>query len=206
MRCPSQRHDQISPFVQEYLQAFNRSLHALDASAMERAGVILADLYRRGGKLLVCGNGGSAAIANHWLCDHLKGVQTDTGLKPKVISLSANLEIITAIANDIAYDEVFTYQLATLADPQDVLITVSASGNSENIVRAIRWAKAHAVTTIALTGFAGGRSAELADVNLHVDAANYGVVEDAHHAIMHILAQFVRQWHMPPEMVAQRTF
>jgi len=110
-----------------------------------------------------CGNGGSAAIANHLQCDFLKGAQTDTELLPRVVSLSSHLELITAIANDIAYDEVFAYQLRTLARPGDVLLTISSSGNSENIVRAVQWARDNRVGSIALTGFDGGRSATLAD-------------------------------------------
>ncbi|MBF0152774.1 MAG: SIS domain-containing protein [Magnetococcales bacterium] len=206
MSCPTQRHEHVTPFFQEYTQALQLALVSVEQGALEQASAILVELYRRGGKLLVCGNGGSAAISNHWLCDHMKGVQTDTGLAPRVISLSANLEMITAIANDISYDEVFAYQLATLANPRDVLVTVSASGDSENIVRAIQWARKHEVSTIALTGFSGGRSAQFADVNIHVDGSNYGVIEDAHQAIMHMLAQFIRQWHMTPEIITQRKF
>ncbi|MBF0176857.1 MAG: SIS domain-containing protein [Magnetococcales bacterium] len=204
--CPTHRHDKVDTYFQEYVQALLHGLHLLDQATLSRVCDTLVGLYRRGGKLFVCGNGGSAAISNHLLCDHLKGVRTDTGLLPKVISLSTNLEIITAIANDISYADVFVYQLASLAAPQDVLLTISASGDSENIVRAVQWAREHAVTTMALTGFAGGRSAQLADFNLHIPVANYGIVEDAHQAIMHILAQFIRQWHMNPETVAKRKF
>ncbi len=139
-------------------------------------------------------------------CDFLKGVQTDTDLRPRVVSLSSHIELITAIANDIAYRDVFVYQLRSLARPGDVLLTVSASGDSENIVQAVRWAKDHGVGTIALTGFGGGRSAKMADINLHVRAMNYGIVEDIHQSLMHILAQHLRQGGMPAEMVGKRLF
>ena len=98
------------------------------------------------------------------------------------------------------------YPLRTMARPGDVLISISSSGNSENIVRAVAWARDNGVGTIALTGFSGGRSADDADVNLHVDAANYGVVEDVHQSLIHVLAQYLRQKAMPPELVASRTF
>jgi len=122
------------------------------------------------------------------------------------VSLASHLELITAIANDISYDEIFAYQLKTLASVGDVLVTISSSGNSENIVRAIDWAKANGVGTIAMTGFAGGRSARLADVNLHVAAENYGIAEDVHQSLMHCLAQYLRQREMPETLVRERKF
>jgi D-sedoheptulose 7-phosphate isomerase len=93
-----------------------------------------------------------------------------------------------------------------MANPGDVLLTVSSSGNSENIVRAVRLARENKVHTISMTGFDGGRSAELADVNLHVRAANYGIVEDVHQSLMHALAQFLRQQAMPAGLIDQRKF
>ena len=123
---------------------------------------------------------------------------------PGVVSLSATVELITAIANDIDYAEIFAYQLRNAARPGDVLITISSSGNSENIVRALAWARDNGLTTIAMSGFSGGRSATTADINLHVAAANYGVVEDAHQSLMHILAQYVRHVRNPAEQVCRR--
>jgi phosphoheptose isomerase len=116
------------------------------------------------------------------------------------------VEIITAIGNDISYDEVFAYQLRSLAKPGDLLITISSSGDSENIVRTVQWAKANDVPVISMTGFNGGRSAELADVNLHVDADNYGIIEDVHQSLMHLLAQYIRQAHMDEETIRERKF
>src|SRR5207302_2925624 len=110
-----------------------------------RAAKLLEIAVVGGRTVFSCGNGGSAAIANHLLCDFIKGVQTDTALRPRVISLASHLELITAIANDIAYDEIFVYQLRTMATADDVLLTISSSGDSENIVRAIEWAHAHRV-------------------------------------------------------------
>ena len=114
--------------------------------------------------------------------------------------------MITAIANDISYDDVFVYQLKTLAEPNDVLITISCSGDSENIVRAAKWAKNNKLKIISFTGFKGGRSADIADVNLQVDAENYGIVEDLHQGLMHILAQFLRLSHMDNTTILDRNF
>lgn len=167
---------------------------------------MLTRVHRDGGMIYSCGNGGSAAIANHLVCDHCKAVQSDTGLHPRVYSLSATIEIMTAVSNDLSYDEVFVYQLRSLARPGDALVSISSGGDSENIVRAVSWAKDNGIPVIAMTGFSGGRSAALADVSLHVDAHNYGVIEDVHQSLMHILAQYIRQAHMDEETIRQRKF
>ena len=102
---------------------------------------LILNHYLSNKNIFVCGNGGSASISNHFICDHLKGTSSNTNLLPKIFSLSSNLEIITAIANDIKYDEIFSFQLSRLARQGDCLITISSSGNSENIIKAIKWAK-----------------------------------------------------------------
>ena len=112
----------------------------------------------------------------------MKGVRTGTDLSPRVISLSTNVELLTAIANDIGYEDVFAYQLQSQAQPGDVLIAVSSSGRSPNIVHALTWARDHGLRTIALTGFGGGDARAMAEVAIHVDSANYGIVEDLHQA------------------------
>ncbi len=206
MTFPDQKFDTPGAFADAYFEHLARAAASVDRRAIEAAANMLGATYGAGGTVFACGNGGSAAISNHLHCDHLKGVQTDTQLRPKVVSLSATIETITAIANDISYDEIFVYQLRTLAEPGDALITVSSSGDSENVVRACRWAKENGVATIAMTGFSGGRSATIADVNLHVAGDNYGVVEDVHQSLMHILAQFIRQAHMNAELIAERKF
>jgi len=153
-----------------------------------------------------CGNGGSAAIANHLQCDHVKGVRTTTDLTPRVVSLSANVELLTAIANDRGYEDVFTYQLQSQSRPGDVLIAISSSGRSPNIVRALTWARDRGLRTIALTGFDGGGAKAVAEVAIHVDDANYGVIEDLHQAIMHALAQYIRQSRMTADVISSSVF
>jgi D-sedoheptulose 7-phosphate isomerase/D-glycero-D-manno-heptose 1,7-bisphosphate phosphatase len=145
-------------------------------------------------------------VANHLQCDHVKGVRNGTDLSPRVVSLSANVELLTAIANDLAYEEVFAYQLESQARPGDVLIAISSSGCSPNIVNALAFAREHGLHTIALTGFSGGDVKSMADVAIHVDCTNYGVVEDLHQAVMHAIAQYVRQSRMTPGAIATSTF
>jgi len=206
MPFPDKKYAEIARLCDAYFEEAARAAASVDRDALARAGSMVAGAYGAGRCVYSCGNGGSAAIANHLVCDHMKGCQTDTDLKPRVVSLSANLETLTAIANDISYDEVFAYQLRTLGRSGDVLITVSSSGDSENVVRACRAAREAGVQVIAMTGFAGGRSAGLADVNLHVQGDNYGVVEDTHQSLMHILAQFTRMAHMPEALIGERRF
>ena len=206
MTFPDKKYAAVGDLADDYFGRYAHAAGSVDRARLAEAAAMLEAAYERGATVYVCGNGGSAAISNHLTCDHLKGAQTDTDLKPRVVSLAATLETITAIANDISYDEIFVYQLRTLAQAGDVLISISSSGDSENVVRACQWAKDTGVSVIAMTGFAGGRSAALADVNLHVVGDNYGVVEDTHQSLMHILAQFIRLSRMDAGAIPARKF
>jgi D-sedoheptulose 7-phosphate isomerase/D-glycero-D-manno-heptose 1,7-bisphosphate phosphatase len=181
-------------------------MSSVEGAAVDNAAAILLSAYRRGAAVFACGNGGSAAIANHLQCDHLKAVRTKTDLTPRVVSLSTSMELLTAIANDMAYEQVFAYQLQSQAQPGDVLVAISSSGRSPNIVRALAWAREHDLRTIALTGFDGGDAKTMAEVCIHVEAANYGIVEDLHQAIMHALAQYIRQSRMSPDTISSTVF
>jgi len=123
-----------------------------------------------------------------------------------VLSLSTNVELLTAIANDMGYENVFVYQLQSQSRPGDVLMAVSSSGRSANIVRALEWARDHGLRTIAITGFAGGQARTVAEVSLHVECTNYGVVEDLHQAVMHALAQYIRHSRMTPDAISASVF
>jgi D-sedoheptulose 7-phosphate isomerase len=206
MTFPDQKFVDAGSYASAYFAQITAAASSVNREKIEQAAAILTKIYSSGGTVYACGNGGSAAISNHLVCDHCKLVQTDTDLTPRVASLSTTVEMITAIANDISYDEVFLYQLRSLAEPGDALITISSSGDSENVVRAAQWAKENGLPVIAMTGFSGGRSAAIADVNLHVAADNYGVIEDVHQSLMHILAQHVRQAHMDEAVIKQRKF
>ncbi len=206
MTFPDKKFADVGSYASAYFAQMTSAAASIDQGKLKQAAAILTKIYGSGGTVYSCGNGGSAAISNILVCVHGKIVQTDTDLTPRVVSLSATVEMITAIANDISYDEVFAYQLRSLAKPGDALITISSSGDSENIVRAALWAKDNGIPVIAMTGFSGGRSADIADVNLHVTADNYGVIEDLHQSLMHILAQHIRQAHMDEAVISQRKF
>ncbi|MCB0264193.1 MAG: SIS domain-containing protein [Calditrichaeota bacterium] len=206
MSFPDNKYKDAGSFIDAYFAEYSAAAKSVNREKLQQAADILTRVYTEGGIVYSCGNGGSAAIANHLVCDHCKLVRTDTTLTSRIVSLSATVEIITAIGNDISYDEVFAYQLRCLAKKGDALITISSSGNSENIVRAAAWAKENGIPVISLTGFEGGRSAQIADVNLHVTADNYGVIEDVHQSLMHVLAQYIRQAHMDEHLIQERKF
>ncbi len=206
MTFPDEKFDDIGAFADAYFDKIASAAASVDRAKLVQAADALERTYRQSNTLFVCGNGGSAAIAGTFVCDHSKLVQTDTDLKAKVISLADNMSMITAIANDLSYDDIFLYQLQTLAGERDTLLTISASGDSENVVKAAKWARDNKMEVIAFTGFQGGRMADLATVHLHVEADNYGVIEDVHQSLMHMLAQYVRLKQMPAELIAKRKF
>jgi D-sedoheptulose 7-phosphate isomerase/D-glycero-D-manno-heptose 1,7-bisphosphate phosphatase len=203
---PARQYPDGGSFGSAYAGELARAFATIDMVAVARAGKLLNDAYNRDAAVFACGNGGSASIANHLQCDHVKGVRNGTDLTTRVFSLSTNIELFSAIANDHGYDLVFEHQLQSLARPGDVLIAVSSSGRSPNIIRALEWANQHGMHTVALTGFSGGAARELASVSMHVSSDNYGIIEDAHQACMHLLAQYVRQSRMTPDDVTANTF
>jgi phosphoheptose isomerase len=204
--CPSKRFATPGSYLDQYVEEGAQAFATIDRAQFNLAVFILADALERDATIFSCGNGGSAAIANHMACDHQKGLSSDTQLRPRVVSLSANAEVLTAVGNDIGYAEVFAFPLRLHARSGDVLVTISSSGNSENIVRALKAASELKMKTVAMTGFDGGRSRRMADAAIHVDHHNYGVVEDVHQACMHVLAQFLRHRVIPEEMLGRCQF
>jgi phosphoheptose isomerase len=205
-KFPAARYASVPPFFHRYAEEAARAWRTIEPAALDRAVAILLEAYTQGAGVFSCGNGGSASIANHLECDHVKGVRTATDLTPRVVSLSANVELLSAIANDMGYENVFVYQLQSQARPGDALIAVSSSGRSPNITRALTWARDHGLRTIALTGFDGGPARAVAEVAIHVNGTNYGIIEDLHQAIMHALAQYIRQSRMTSEAISANVF
>jgi D-sedoheptulose 7-phosphate isomerase/D-glycero-D-manno-heptose 1,7-bisphosphate phosphatase len=205
-KFPAAPYDSAAVYFSAYAEETARAASSVETTAVARAAEILLDAYTREATVFSCGNGGSASIANHLQCDHTKNVGNSTDLLPRVMSLSVNVEVLTAIANDHAYDHVFTHQLRSQSRPGDVLVAVSSSGRSANIVTALRWARDHGLRTISLTGFDGGEARTIADVSIHVNGTNYGVIEDLHQAIMHALAQYIRQSRMTPAAISSSVF
>lgn len=190
---PGSYYEDCGEFCDDYFTGVAKAAASVDRAEIVRAAALLKSVVDQGGTVFACGNGGSAAISNHLTCDCLKGIRNGTSAKPNVFSLASTVELITAIANDFSYDKVFSFQLESHGKKGDLLIVISSSGSSPNIIEALHRAKEMGIKTIAMTGFSGGEAARLADVNLWVKADNYGIVEDVHQSLMHILAQHARQ-------------
>lgn len=173
--------------VRDYLDRVRREIERLDVGQIEAFSQLVEAAYHAGRLVFIIGNGGSGANASH-LCEDLAKCTLrdfETQKRLRVLSLTDNAPWLTAVANDLAYDRVFVEQLKNLATPGDVLLAISGSGNSPNILKAVEWANAHGMTTLGITGFGGGRLREMAARNLHVGVDDMGIVESLHQVVFH---------------------
>jgi D-sedoheptulose 7-phosphate isomerase len=166
---------------------------AIDLESLEHAALMLLACQARGRVVFVVGNGGSAATASHFACDLSKGTRRDGPPTFHVVSLTDNVPLLTAWANDSGYDRVFSEQIHALACPGDILVVISASGNSPNVLAVIETARSCGMSVIGLTGRSGGHLANLVDVLMHVPSDRIEVVEDAHLVAAHSLCVAVRE-------------
>ena len=178
-------------FFKNYTTRLNRAISNLDMSSLKSASDLLKSAIKNGNTIYVCGNGGSAAIANHYVCDFLKYFRQRSKFNPKIISLSNSIETMSAIANDMDYRYVFKYQLESLCKKGDILLIISSSGNSKNIKEVVNFANKKKIKSIGFSGFNGGFLNKKATISIHVNAKNYGLAEDSHHILMHVLLQFL---------------
>ena len=188
---PTNQDQNIKEFLDEYIDRLAVSMKSLDLVTLQSVYSALLDAITRNSVIYTCGNGGSSSIAEHFVCDFVKGASTDSSIDPKVVPL-LNTPTLTAIGNDIGYEEIFSYQVEKYGSEGDVLMCVSSSGNSENIIRALNTARLKKMISISFVGFDGGEANSQSDYSIHIDSENYGICEDAHHALMHIFAQFIR--------------
>lgn len=182
-------------FAGAYLTYLQSVLQRIDTKEIGRFIRTLLDARERGATIFFIGNGGSAATACHFANDLAHG--TLTYAKPfRAISLTDNNAIVTALANDYGYDEVFTRQLQTLGKRGDVLIAISASGNSPNLLKAFDYARPAGIKTVAITSFDGGKLKSAADEGIHVptEPKEYGPAEDAHMVLDHLVGAFLMRY------------
>jgi D-sedoheptulose 7-phosphate isomerase len=184
-----ERTPQIREITDDYLQSFIRLLRQIDVQAVERVVRRLEHGRDTGGMIYIAGNGGSAATASHWVNDLGKATKVSGQAPFRVMSLSDNISWLTALANDEGYERVFSGQLENFAKPGDILVVVSASGNSPNLVRAVELARSRNLTTIGVLGFDGGVLRDLVDECLLFSTPKgaYGLVESAHGLLFHVL-------------------
>jgi D-sedoheptulose 7-phosphate isomerase len=184
----------IEEIFKKHVKSFNSGMKSLDQLSLEKALKVLFNATISSKMIFVCGNGASAAISQHMACDFTKGCYNEEKkIGPRVISLNDNQALMTAISNDINYDKVYSYQLDKLSSSGDILVTISSSGNSPNVIEAIDMAQSKGLIVISMTGFDGGQSKNLCDISLHVKVNEYEATEDCHQAIMQILAKGLRE-------------
>lgn len=183
----------VSDHVADYLERLSDSLREIHAEKVSELGDILYRAYHMGSSVFIVGNGGSASTASHMAADLAKNTIGPHMTRFRVLSLNDNMSLVTALANDDGYENVFREQLVNLIRPSDVLIAISASGNSPNVLRAIEYATSRHAQTVGLLGFDGGRALDLVDHAIHVRSQDYGVIEDAHLILNHILVEYFQR-------------
>ncbi len=171
----------------QYLAQVQQALNDLDIKQIETLAEAFYHTYQNGGNIYTMGNGGSGASASHAAGDFLKGASYGLDKRFRMICLNDNLPALMAIANDIGYEAIFIEQLKNFLNPNDLVIGISGSGNSKNVVSALEYAQSKGVKTAALTGFKGGKCRELVDISVHVPVMDMEVTEDVHMVIFNII-------------------
>ena len=179
--------------LEQYKRDILTAVEAIDVAAVEKIVKKMLKITTSGGVIFIAGNGGSAAISSHFACDLGKGCTVPGKKSINVHSLTDNTPWMTAISNDFSYDDVFVKQVENFLTDQDLLLVISSSGNSENVVRALKYATEVGAETVALVGFDGGRCKTLARHSIHIRSLEYGVVEDAHSILEHMITTMIRE-------------
>lgn len=181
----------IDDFFNNYISNITKCLLRVDKTKLDAAATEILKTIKRKRTIFICGNGGSAAISNHYICDFLKYLRQKTNLKPRIISFSNNVETLTAISNDLDYKYIFSYQAESFCEKNDLILIISSSGNSKNILEILKFSKKNKIRTIGFSGFSGGKLRKGCDIPVHVNAKNYGIAEDSHHILMHVILQYI---------------
>ena len=180
----------MEPHLRDYVTRVHAALEALPRDTMGTLGELLFRAYQNDKQVFVIGNGGSASTASHMAADLAKNTIGPNMRRFRIHSLNDNISLVTALANDIGYDHIFSEQLENSVRAGDVLIVISGSGNSRNVLNAMRYARRQSAQVVALLGFDGGAAIELADITVLVQSRDYGIVEDMHLVVNHILVEY----------------
>lgn len=179
--------------IQSYIDGLQQCLNELCQQDIETVVSIIFAAYKKGKQIFTMGNGGSATTASHFARDLRIGAAVKGKPRVRAISLTDNIAVITALANDIDYGSIFYEQLVGQLDEADVVIGISASGNSANVLRAIEFARSKGAVTIGFIGFGGGKLKQLVDKSVVLSSRDYGQVEDAHLSLAHIVSYLVKE-------------
>jgi len=173
--------------IKTYYATLTKTIKALNTNELSDAMNAVMRTYERGGTIYTCGNGGSASTASHFANDFNKGVSLHLQKKFKFYCLNDNIATVMAIANDISYDDVFSVQLDGRMTKNDLLIAISGSGNSKNIIKAVEYAKSIGAKVIGISGYDGGKLKQLADYKMHVEINDMQITEDIHMTFDHMI-------------------
>jgi len=179
--------------ITNYVSQLQQSLNQLPKDRIVQVIDLLHSARLAGRQIFIMGNGGSASTATHFVCDLAKNTRKEGWPHYKVIGLADNMAIFSAYANDEGYENVFAQQLANLVRPEDIVIGISASGHSKNVLNAMLLAKSQDATTIGFTGFDGGRLSSMVDINIHVNSNIIEHVEDIHLVLEHMIVKALRE-------------
>lgn len=179
-------------YFRQYGKILTNVLQALDESKIEHLFDLINSARTEGRQVFVLGNGGSAAAADHWTCDFAKGASVEGEKRIRMFALSDNVGILTAYGNDVSFHSVFTEQLKNLLNAGDLVISMSVSGSSPNLLSAHEYAKEVGATCVAIIGDYNGKLQHCSDMTLVVPSKNYGIVEDVHLILGHIMSQHLK--------------
>ncbi|MBC8164942.1 MAG: SIS domain-containing protein [Bryobacteraceae bacterium] len=180
----------IGSFAEEYKAELLKAIDTIDTSKVEEAIGLLREARDAGKHIFVCGNGGSASTASHFACDMVKGASYQRSSRFRIMALTDSLPTITAYSNDVGYDCAFAEQLKNFAQPGDVLMAISGSGNSPNVLNAVEFANSAGCKTIGLTGRDGGKLGPMTHLNIQVPIPHMGRIEDAHMIVCHMIGYY----------------
>ena len=177
-------------FPSNYKADLLKAIETIDIEKVNEAIQILVEARAGSRRIFVCGNGGSASTASHFVCDMVKGASFNRSARFRIMALTDSLPTITAYSNDVGYESVFVEQLKNFAEPGDVLIAISGSGNSPNVLRAVEYANSIGCRTVALSGRDGGKLGPMAQLNIQVSNPHMGRIEDGHMVVMHMICYY----------------
>ena len=205
-KFPVQKYSKFIDYFKEYNQSLNETIKNISNKDLLKVYNLIEAAIKSNSNIFICGNGGSSSVANHFLCDFQKGLLLDNQLRLKTHSLTANTDLITAISNDISYDEIFRLQLKSLAKKNDLLILFSVSGNSKNIINAAKYGMLKKLKTISIVGFKKSKVKKYSKVCLELNNYNFGITEDIFQILMHTMSQYMRQKNINKNLIVKKFF